>query len=68
MLDIKEISTDFQKMNKMDNCIVIHLKTDQKIIITSTVCHVLVLMFLTSGCASHIDVNLEFQGEAAVCE
>ncbi|XP_064620029.1 G protein-coupled receptor kinase 3-like [Lineus longissimus] len=35
MLDIKEILQDFQKLNKTDNCIVIHLKNDTKLAITS---------------------------------
>lgn len=35
MLDIKEIYPDFQKFNKTENCIVIVLKTDTKLIITS---------------------------------
>lgn len=34
MLDIKEVSPDFQKYQKMENCIVLNLKSD-KIIITS---------------------------------
>jgi len=37
MLDIKEIYSDFQKFNKTENCIVIVLKTDTKLIITSPV-------------------------------
>ena len=37
MLDIKEILQDFQKLNKTDNCIVIHLKNDAKLAITSPV-------------------------------
>ncbi|XP_076452938.1 G protein-coupled receptor kinase 3-like [Babylonia areolata] len=35
MLDIREVFPEFQKVNKTDNCIVILLKTDQKIAITS---------------------------------
>ncbi|XP_025091911.1 LOW QUALITY PROTEIN: beta-adrenergic receptor kinase 2-like [Pomacea canaliculata] len=35
MLDIKEVYPEFQKMNKTENCIVIQLKSDQKIAITS---------------------------------
>ncbi|KAK3576688.1 hypothetical protein CHS0354_024296 [Potamilus streckersoni] len=35
MLDIKEISTEFQKLNKTDNCIMIQLKNEQKLAITS---------------------------------
>ena len=37
MLDIKEVYPDFQKLNKTENCIVIQLKSDQKIAITSPV-------------------------------
>ena len=37
MLDIKEVVPEFQKYQKMENCIVLNLKTD-KIIITSPVC------------------------------
>lgn len=37
MLDIKEVYPEFQKMNKTENCIVIQLKSDQKIAITSPV-------------------------------
>ncbi|XP_046557397.1 beta-adrenergic receptor kinase 2-like [Haliotis rubra] len=35
MFDIKEVYPDFQKLNKTENCIVMQLKNDQKIIITS---------------------------------
>ncbi|XP_076434860.1 G protein-coupled receptor kinase 3-like isoform X2 [Babylonia areolata] len=35
MLDIKEVFAEFQKLNKTENCIVIQLKSDQKIAITS---------------------------------
>ncbi|XP_074641523.1 G protein-coupled receptor kinase 3-like [Tubulanus polymorphus] len=35
MLDIKDISPEFQKLNKTDNCIVLNLKNDTKIAITS---------------------------------
>lgn len=35
MLDIKEVYPEFQKLNKTENCIVIQLKSDQKIAITS---------------------------------
>lgn len=37
MLDIKEVFQDFQKLNKTENCIVIVLKNDTKIAITSPV-------------------------------
>ena len=37
MMDIKEVVPDFQKLNKTENCIVIHLKTDTKVAITSPV-------------------------------
>ena len=37
MMDIKEVIPDFQKLNKTENCIVIHLKTDTKVAITSPV-------------------------------
>uniref|UniRef100_A0A0R3XBK2 PH domain-containing protein n=1 Tax=Hydatigena taeniaeformis TaxID=6205 RepID=A0A0R3XBK2_HYDTA len=36
MVDIREISRDFQRMYKMDNCLTITLKNDSKITITST--------------------------------
>lgn len=35
MMDIKEVIPDFQKLNKTENCIVIHLKNDTKVAITS---------------------------------
>ncbi|KAL5017369.1 hypothetical protein ScPMuIL_006958 [Solemya velum] len=35
MLEIKEVSQEFQKLNKTENCIVIQLKNDTKIAITS---------------------------------
>ncbi|XP_060605267.1 beta-adrenergic receptor kinase 2-like isoform X3 [Ruditapes philippinarum] len=35
MLDIKEIYPEFQKINKTDNCIVLVLKNEQKLAITS---------------------------------
>lgn len=35
MMDIKEVYSDFQKLNKTENCIVVHLKNDQKVAITS---------------------------------
>ena len=37
MMDIKEVIPDFQKLNKTENCIVIHMKTDNKVAITSPV-------------------------------
>lgn len=37
MLDIKEVYPEFQKLQKTDNCIVIVLKTENKIAITSPV-------------------------------
>ena len=37
MLDIKEIFPEFQKLNKTDNCIVIVLKNESKLAITSPV-------------------------------
>ena len=37
MMDIKEVIPDFQKLNKTENCIVIHLKNDSKVAITSPV-------------------------------
>ncbi|CDI98405.1 beta adrenergic receptor kinase [Echinococcus multilocularis] len=36
MVDIREISRDFQRMYKMDNCLTITLKNDSKIVITSS--------------------------------
>ncbi|ESO95561.1 hypothetical protein LOTGIDRAFT_144613 [Lottia gigantea] len=35
MLDLKEVYNDFQKQNKTENCIVLVLKTDAKLAITS---------------------------------
>nr|AGJ70292.1 G protein-coupled receptor kinase b [Terebratalia transversa] len=35
MMDIKEILMEFQKINKTENCIIIHLKNEQKVAITS---------------------------------
>ncbi|ELU07758.1 hypothetical protein CAPTEDRAFT_103369 [Capitella teleta] len=35
MMDIKEVIPDFQKLNKTENCIVIHLTNDNKVAITS---------------------------------
>jgi len=37
MTDIKEMTPDFQKLNKTDNCIVIYLKNDARVAITSQV-------------------------------
>lgn len=37
MLDIKEVYPEFQKLQKTENCIVIVLKTESKIAITSPV-------------------------------
>ena len=37
MLDIKEVYQEFQKLNKTENCIVIVLKNDTKLAITSPV-------------------------------
>jgi hypothetical protein len=37
LTDVKEICPDFQKINKMDNCIVMHLRNDTKVVITSSV-------------------------------
>ena len=37
MLDIKEIYPEFQKINKTDNCIVLLLKNETKLAITSPV-------------------------------
>ena len=37
MMDIKEVSQDFQKYNKMEQCIVIYMKNDSKVAITSQV-------------------------------
>jgi len=37
MLDIKEIYPEFQKINKTDNCIVLVLKSETKLAITSPV-------------------------------
>ncbi|KAM7535589.1 hypothetical protein Aperf_G00000093358 [Anoplocephala perfoliata] len=36
MVDIREISPNFRRMYKMDNCLTIMLKNDSKIVITST--------------------------------
>ncbi|KAL5970299.1 Beta-adrenergic receptor kinase 1 [Taenia solium] len=36
MVDIREVSRDFQRMYKMDNCLTISLKNDSKIVITSS--------------------------------
>lgn len=37
MMDIKEVPSEFQKLNKTENCIVIQLKSEQKVAITSPV-------------------------------
>ena len=37
MTDIKEMTPEFQKLNKTDNCIVIYLKNDARIAVTSQV-------------------------------
>jgi len=39
MTDIKEMTPEFQKLNKTDNCIVIYLKNDARIAVTSQVWH-----------------------------
>ena len=36
-MDIKEVSQDFKKLSKSDNCIIIHMKNDSKVAITSPV-------------------------------
>ena len=41
MTDIKEMTPEFQKLNKTDNCIVIYLKNDARIAVTSQVLLVL---------------------------
>jgi len=38
MTDIQEVSPDFQKLNKSEHCIVLHMKNETKIAITSPVC------------------------------
>jgi len=38
MTDIQEVSPDFQKLNKSEHCIILHMKNDTKIAITSPVC------------------------------
>lgn len=35
MTDIQEVIPDFQKLNRTENCIVLHMKSDTKIVITS---------------------------------
>lgn len=37
MTDIQEVIPDFQKLNRTENCIVLHMKSDTKIVITSPV-------------------------------
>ena len=37
MMDIKEVIPEFQKLNKTENCIVFHLKSDVKVAVTSPV-------------------------------
>ena len=37
MTDIQEVSPDFQKLNKSEHCIILHMKNDTKIAITSPV-------------------------------
>ena len=37
MTDIKEVTPEFQKLNKTDNCIVIYLKNDARVAVTSQV-------------------------------
>ena len=37
MMDIKEVIQDFQKLNKTENCIVIHMKNEQRVAVTSPV-------------------------------
>ncbi len=50
MMDIKEVIQDFQKLNKTENCIVIHLKNDQKVAITSPVSHNSLYRTTTGSC------------------
>ena len=38
MTDIQEVSPDFQKLNKSEHCIILHMKNETKIAITSPVC------------------------------
>ena len=50
MLDIKEISAEFEKQSRMDRCIVVTLKSEQRIVLSSTVSallHLLVLYMYT---------------------
>lgn len=37
MTDIQEVMSDFQKLNKTENCIVLQMKNDAKLAITSQV-------------------------------
>ena len=37
MMDIRDIMPEFQKLNKTENCILLHLKNDSKLAITSQV-------------------------------
>lgn len=37
MTDIQEVMSDFQKLNKTENCIVLQMKNETKIAITSQV-------------------------------
>ena len=46
MTDIQEVSPDFQKMNKTENCIVLYMKNDTKIAITSPVSSGLSIIFI----------------------
>jgi len=36
-MDIKEVSPEFQKLNKSDKCIIIHMRNDSKVTLTTQV-------------------------------
>jgi len=44
MTDIKEMTPEFQKLNKTDNCIVIYLKNDARVAVTSQVDLIIIMI------------------------
>ena len=49
MTDIKEMTPEFQKLNKTDNCIVIYLKNDARVAVTSQVINIDTLTLVTEN-------------------
>ena len=61
MTDIQEVSPDFQKLNKSEHCIILHMKNDTKIAITSPVCTSIYIHF-----SYPLGAGAELKGDAVV--